>query len=134
MRTLALLLTPPSAVLLRWLLRRVQVAIVRVDYPQRWPDVFQALLATLPNGPVSIDLFLRVLKALHDEVVVNEEGNGYDAEVAARVKDAMRERCLPQVRGHVSKRDPEPWLLRRRQRRWRGGLLLRRRRRRRRQR
>jgi len=29
--------------------------------------------------------------------VINEEGNGYDAEVAARVKDGMREHCLAQV-------------------------------------
>lgn len=30
-------------------------------------------------------------------MVINEEGNGYDAEVAARVKDGMREHCLAQV-------------------------------------
>ena len=73
------------------------MAILRVDYPSAWPDVFPILLGTLPNGPVSIDLFLRVLNALNDEVVVNEEGNGYDSDVAARVKDGMRERCLPQL-------------------------------------
>lgn len=77
--------------------RRAQVAVVRVDYPQRWPDVFPALLATLPNGAVAVDLLLRILNTLNDEVVVNEEGNGYDSEVASRVKDGMRERCLPQL-------------------------------------
>ena len=44
----------------------------------------------------------------NDEIVVNEEGNGYDAEVAARVKDGMRERCLPQI--------ADAWLLSQRNR------------------
>ena len=73
------------------------VAVIRHDYPQPWVEVFPLLLSTLSSGPVSIDLFLRVLKTLNDEVVVNEDGGAYDAEVAARVKDGMREHCLPQV-------------------------------------
>ena len=73
------------------------VAIVRVEYPHSWPDVFQVLLSTLQQGPVSIDLFLRTLNALNEDVVVNEESNGYDSEVAARVKDGMREQCLVQI-------------------------------------
>ena len=55
------------------------------------------LLSTLQQGPVSIDLFLRTLNALNEDVVVNEESNGYDSEVAARVKDGMREQCLVQI-------------------------------------
>ena len=73
------------------------VAVLRHDYPTHWPDAFSQLLGTLHSGPVSIDLFLRVLNAVHEEVVVNEEGNGYDSSVAGRVKDGMRERCLPQL-------------------------------------
>jgi len=73
------------------------VAILRVDYPQCWPLVFDQMLATLQNGPVSIDMFLRVLKALNEDVVVHEESNGYDSEVAMRVKDGMRDGCLPQL-------------------------------------
>lgn len=73
------------------------VAVVRHDYPASWPDLFTQLLGLLNSGPVSIDLFLRILNTLHDEIVVNEEGNGYDSEVAGRVKDAMRERCLTQL-------------------------------------
>lgn len=73
------------------------VAVLQHDYPTAWPDFFSQLLATLANGAVSIDLFLRVLNALHEEIVVNEDGNGYDSGVAGRVKDGMRDRCLPQI-------------------------------------
>jgi hypothetical protein len=69
---------------------------VRVDYPHAWPEVFLQLLGTLRNGPVSIDLFLRTLNALDDDVVVNES-SGCDSAVAARVKDSLREQCLPQL-------------------------------------
>ena len=38
------------------------------DYPHAWPHVFAQLLSFLPNGPVAIDLFLRVLNTVHEEV------------------------------------------------------------------
>ena len=50
----------------------------------------------LQNGLVAIDMFLRVLNALHEEVVSSDTG-GYDSAVASRVKDGMREGCLPTV-------------------------------------
>ena len=65
------------------------VAVLQHDYPTAWPDFFSQLLATLGNGAVSIDLFLRVLNALHEEIVVNEDGNGYDSGVAGRVKERV---------------------------------------------
>jgi exportin-T len=73
------------------------VAVLRFDYPQSWPGFFAQLLAQLGNGPVSIDLFLRVLNALNEDIVVHEEANGYDSEVANRVKDGMRDTCLAQI-------------------------------------
>tara|TARA_B100000768_G_scaffold139167_1_gene130423 strand:+ start:118 stop:327 length:210 start_codon:yes stop_codon:yes gene_type:complete len=45
---------------------------------------------------VAIDLFLRVLNSVHDEVV-SAEGSGHDPQLAARIKDAMRADCLPQA-------------------------------------
>ena len=53
-------------------------------------------LAVVQNGPVAVDLFLRTLNAIHEDVV-STEGSGYISEVANRVKDGMRENCLPQI-------------------------------------
>ena len=73
------------------------VAVLKADFPLAWPDAFSQLLCTLGNGLVAIDMFLRVLNELHEQVVVHEESNGYDSETATRVKDGMRDRCLAQV-------------------------------------
>ena len=52
----------------------------------------------LSRSPPSLSLSLTAaVRAPLLQVVVNEEGNGYDSDVAARVKDGMRERCLPQI-------------------------------------
>jgi len=72
------------------------VGIMCTDYPHAWPQVFTQLLGLLPNGPVVIDLFLRVLNTVHEEVV-SAEGSGHDFQLANRIKDGMREGCLPQV-------------------------------------
>ena len=44
-----------------------------------------------------IDLFLRILNALNEDIVVHHEGNGYNSEIASRVKDGMRDSCLAQI-------------------------------------
>eukprot|EP00316_Scyphosphaera_apsteinii_P000353 CAMPEP_0119324400 /NCGR_PEP_ID=MMETSP1333-20130426/63108_1 /TAXON_ID=418940 /ORGANISM="Scyphosphaera apsteinii, Strain RCC1455" /LENGTH=1057 /DNA_ID=CAMNT_0007332091 /DNA_START=141 /DNA_END=3314 /DNA_ORIENTATION=+ len=72
------------------------VGVMKIDYPQRWPELFPQLLAALQNGPVAIDVFLRVLNTINDEVV-SAEGGGFDSQVASRIKDGMREQCLPQI-------------------------------------
>lgn len=41
-------------------------------------------------------MFLRTLNAIHEDIVSNE-GSGYSSEVANRVKDGMRENCLPAI-------------------------------------
>ena len=71
------------------------VGVLCADFPHAWPHVFAQLLSLLPNGPVVIDVFLRVLNTVHEEVV-SAEGSGHDPQLAARVKDGMREHCLPQ--------------------------------------
>ena len=43
-----------------------------VDYPQRWPTFFSDLLQTLHLGEVSVDIYLRILKAVDSEVVDRE--------------------------------------------------------------
>ena len=72
------------------------VGVLCADFPHAWPHVFAQLLSLLPNGPVVIDVFLRVLNTVHEEVV-SAEGSGHDPQLAARVKDGMREQCLPQL-------------------------------------
>ena len=72
------------------------VGVMCADYPHAWPHVWAQLLGLLPNGPVAIDLFLRVLNTVHEEVV-SAEGSGHDPQLAARIKDAMRAGCLPQL-------------------------------------
>lgn len=72
------------------------VALVRADYPERWPDVFLSLLGALGRGEVAVDIFLRVLSAVHEEVVTSEVPT-FNPSVAARVKDGMREQCIGQI-------------------------------------
>ncbi|KAL1526877.1 hypothetical protein AB1Y20_015568 [Prymnesium parvum] len=72
------------------------VAVMAHDYPQHWPQVFPQLLGMLWNGAFCIDMFLRVMHAIQEDIV-SSEGSGYNPEVATRVKDGMRENCLPQV-------------------------------------
>lgn len=55
-----------------------------------------SVLSLMQNGPVAVDMFLRTLNAVHEDVV-STEGSGYNPEVANRVKDGMRENCLPQI-------------------------------------
>ena len=45
------------------------VGVMCADYPHAWPHVWAQLLGLLPNGPVAIDLVLRVLNTVHEEVV-----------------------------------------------------------------
>ena len=48
---------------------QLAVEVLKLDYPQLWPQVFPQLLSLLQNGPVSIDIFLRFLNAIHAEVI-----------------------------------------------------------------
>ena len=72
------------------------VAVIARDYPQMWPHAFTQLLDVLQCGPGSIDMFLRVLNAVHEEVICSD-GGGYNPHLASKIKDAMREQCLPQI-------------------------------------
>jgi len=72
------------------------VAVIARDYPQHWLQIFAQLLNMLPSGPFFIDMFLRVLNTIHEDVV-SAEGSGYNPEMANRVKDGMRENCMPQI-------------------------------------
>ena len=44
------------------------IAVIRCDFPRQWPTVFSSILSMLQNGPTMVDLFLRILNTLNDEV------------------------------------------------------------------
>mmetsp|Transcript_24876 Transcript_24876/g.73923 ORF Transcript_24876/g.73923 Transcript_24876/m.73923 type:complete len:1024 (+) Transcript_24876:116-3187(+) len=75
---------------------QLYVALMRAEYPVRWPTPFEALLASLPLGAAAVDLFLRVLQTVHEDIVSSEVST-FDAQAASRVKDAMREQCVSRV-------------------------------------
>ncbi|EOD17520.1 hypothetical protein EMIHUDRAFT_458978, partial [Emiliania huxleyi CCMP1516] len=75
---------------------QLYVALMRAEYPVRWPTPFEALLASLPLGASAVDLFLRVLQTVHEDIV-SPEVSTFDAQAASRVKDAMREQCVSRV-------------------------------------
>lgn len=73
--------------------------MVEVDYPERWLSFFPRLLGLLPQGTGATDLFLRVLVALHEEVLSAESGARQPERlpIVSRIKDAMRTHSI----GHV---------------------------------
>jgi hypothetical protein len=47
--------------------------LMKIEYPDQWPSFFRDLLNLLNGaGPPVVDLFLRVIKAVDEEVVSHE--------------------------------------------------------------
>lgn len=46
------------------------VRLLKHDYPERWPTFFHDFLGILTKGPQVVDVFLRVLKIIDEEVTV----------------------------------------------------------------
>ena len=67
------------------------VAVFKADYPERWPSFFPDLLSLLPRSPVVVDVFLRLLLAIDQEVVVHDWRRS-EEEVAhnSLIKDHVR--------------------------------------------
>jgi exportin-T len=74
----------------------VLVQLVKLEYPERWPSFFQELLLLLNQGERVIDLFLRVLDTI-DEEIVSRNIQRTKEELARNtiIKDAMRTDCIP---------------------------------------
>jgi exportin-T len=52
---------------------QLMALIVKTEYPDQWPTFFRDLLDLLNGaGPPVVDLFLRVIKAVDEEVVSHE--------------------------------------------------------------
>jgi exportin-T len=99
------------AVLLLWMQGKTQRKLVLkkmaqiiglafvIDYPQRWPMFFSDVLQCVRNGvKESVELYLRVLMAI-DEEVVDRQIVHTCAENARNtlIKDTMRDQCVPNL-------------------------------------
>ncbi|KAJ4462684.1 putative tRNA exportin [Paratrimastix pyriformis] len=71
---------------------------VKNDYPECWPRAFQDLMAVLNGaGPPVIDMFLRILDAVDEEIISDSATGRREARDVKRsrdVKDAMRVDCV----------------------------------------
>lgn len=81
-------------------LAQVLVTLIYFEYPLIWSSVFVDFLSHLSKGAGVIDMFSRVLNALDDELIsLDYPRNAEELAVAARIKDAMRQQCVPQIVG-----------------------------------
>ncbi|XP_048129903.1 exportin-T [Rhodamnia argentea] len=79
-------------------LAQVIVTLIYFEYPLIWSSVFFDFLAHLSKGGAVIDMFCRVLNALDDELIsLDYPRSNEEVAVAAQVKDAMRQQCVPQI-------------------------------------
>ncbi|XP_077240947.1 ARM repeat superfamily protein isoform X2 [Tasmannia lanceolata] len=77
---------------------QVFVTLIYFEYPLIWSSVFLDLLSHLSKGAPVIDMFCRVLNALDDELIsLDYPRSAEEITVASRVKDAMRQQCVPQI-------------------------------------
>ncbi|CAK9174016.1 unnamed protein product, partial [Ilex paraguariensis] len=79
-------------------LAQVLVTLIYFEYPLIWSSVFTDFLPNLSKGAVVIDLFCRVLNVLDDELIsLDYPRSTEEVAVAGRIKDAMRQQCVPQI-------------------------------------
>lgn len=79
-------------------LAQIIVILIYIDYPSGWPSVFLDLLGSLNKGPAVVDMFCRVLNTLDEEVIsLDYPRKPEEIGVATRIKDAMRQQCVPQI-------------------------------------
>ncbi|KAH7655403.1 exportin-T protein [Dioscorea alata] len=72
--------------------------VITLHYPHSWPTPFVDLLPRLADGPHAVDMFLRLLSSLDDDLLSQDYPRDAAATAAAsRVKDAMRMQCVPQI-------------------------------------
>ncbi|RZC22646.1 exportin-T-like isoform X1 [Glycine soja] len=79
-------------------LAQVLITLIYFEYPLVWSSVFVDFFPHLSKGNVVIDMFCRVLNALDDELIsLDYPRTPEELAVAGRVKDAMRQQCVPQI-------------------------------------
>lgn len=79
-------------------LAQIFAILIFILYPARWPSVFLDLLSAVSKGPMVVDMFCRIFNALDDELIsLDYPRNSEEISIAGRIKDAMREQCVPQI-------------------------------------
>lgn len=79
-------------------LAQVLVTLIYFEYPLIWSSVFVDFLPHLSKGVAVIDMFCRILNSLDDELIcLDYPRTPEEMAVAGRVKDAMRQQCVPQI-------------------------------------
>eukprot|EP00002_Diphylleia_rotans_P037821 TRINITY_DN849_c0_g9_i1.p1 TRINITY_DN849_c0_g9~~TRINITY_DN849_c0_g9_i1.p1 ORF type:complete len:702 (-),score=93.79 TRINITY_DN849_c0_g9_i1:1394-3499(-) len=80
----------------------VLVLVIKTDYPERWPTVFDEIFESLNQGTDVIDLFLRILNII-DEEIVQFHIDRTPSEVAHNtlIKDTMRMGVLANISSAV---------------------------------
>ncbi|XP_068662995.1 exportin-T-like [Aristolochia californica] len=79
-------------------LAQVVVTLIYFEYPLIWSSVFLDFLQHLGRSPLVIDMFCRVLTALDDVLIsLDYPRNSDEISIATRVKDSMRQQCIPQI-------------------------------------
>eukprot|EP00118_Oscarella_pearsei_P000252 m.4515 g.4515 ORF g.4515 m.4515 type:complete len:847 (+) comp10890_c0_seq1:178-2718(+) len=68
------------------------------DYPVKWPSFFTDLIKCLSLGLASVDIYLRALLAINEEVADKEvPRTREESERNTVIKDTMRLQCVPQL-------------------------------------
>jgi len=68
------------------------------DYPEKWPLFFSDLLQCLQFGALAVDMYLRILKAIDEEVVDRDViRSPQEAERNTQIKDTMRDTCITKL-------------------------------------
>lgn len=81
-------------------LAQLIVILIYMEYPTEWPSAFVDMLNALSKGPVVVDMFIRVLNALDEEVISFDfPRTQEECAAATRIKDAMRQQCISQIVG-----------------------------------
>lgn len=74
------------------------VLLISMEYPMSWESVFLDFLEAIPQELGILDIFCRVLNSLDDELIsLDYPRSPQESEIAMRVKDGMRQQCLPQI-------------------------------------
>ncbi|XP_073228567.1 exportin-T-like [Porites lutea] len=65
------------------------------DYPEKWPLFFSDLLQCLQYGALAVDMYLRILKAIDEEVVDRDViRSQQEVERNTKIKDHIRDMCI----------------------------------------
>ncbi|PRP73955.1 exportin-T [Planoprotostelium fungivorum] len=77
---------------------QIVALLFKMEYPHNWPSFFSDILSLLSVGTSSVDIFLRIMSNIDDEII-NQDMLRNTQEVArsTEIKDYMREKSIVDV-------------------------------------